>query len=90
MRTSSSGPPARLDVPRWVSEAGLLDKLADIVRAECVIGIGYPYPIETADQTALISSRDRHIFLKALQEFAVREELNFAVTRKDASKSRRR
>ncbi|QQS42982.1 MAG: DNA double-strand break repair nuclease NurA [Acidobacteriota bacterium] len=90
IRTSSSGPPARLDIPRWVSEAELLDELADVVRAECVIGIGYPYPIETADQTALISSRDRHIFLKALQEFAVREELNFTVTRKDASKSRRR
>lgn len=90
LRTSSAGPPARLDIPRWVSEAELVDELADIVRAECVIGIGYPYPIETADQTALISSRDRHTFLKALQEFAVREELNFAVTRKAASKSRRR
>lgn len=90
LRTSSSGPPARLDIPSWVAEDGFLDELADVVRAECVIGIGYPYPIETADQTALISSRDRQIFLKALQEFAVREELNFAVTSKDASKARRR
>lgn len=90
LRTSSSGPPARLDIPRWVFEAGLLDELADVVRAECVIGIGYPYPIETADQTALISSRDRQVFLKALQEFAVREELNFSAARKDASKARRR
>lgn len=90
LRTSSSGPPARLDIPRWVAEAGLLDELADVVRAECVIGIGYPYPIETADQTALISSRDRRVFLKALQEFAVREELSFTVARKDASKARRR
>lgn len=90
LSTSSGLPPARLDVPSWVFESGFLDEVADIVRAECVIGLGYPYPIEAADATALISPRDRRIFLKALQDFAVREKLNFSVSNKDSSKRRRR
>ncbi len=54
------------------------------------IGLGYPYALETADQTAVITMRDREIFLRALQDFARREKLNFNVSRKAASKGRRR
>ena len=68
----------------------LLEEVLDTVRAECVIGLGYPYALETADQTAVITMRDREIFLGALQEFASREKLNFNVSRKNASKGRRR
>ncbi len=90
LATSRESSPARLDIPSWIYESGYLDETVDIVRAECVIGLGYPYPLETADATALISARDRKIFLKALQEFSLREKLNFSVSRKDASKGRRR
>ena len=90
LQTSGDSIPARLDVPAWVYEAGLLDELSDVVRAECVVGLGYPYPLETADQTAVITSRDREIFLKTLQEFAKKNNLNFSVSRKSASKGRRR
>jgi NurA domain len=90
LQTTSDGPPARIDVPSWIYEDGLLDELIDVIRAECVIGLGYPYALETADATAVISVRDREIFLGALQEFANREKLNFSVSRKSASKGRRR
>jgi hypothetical protein len=90
LATSRESAPARLDIPTWIWENGYLEEVADVVRAECVIGLGYPYPLETADATALISARDRQVFLKALQEFALREKLNFSVSRKDASKGRRR
>jgi hypothetical protein len=83
-------PPARIDIPAWVYEDGLLNELIDIVRAECVIGLGYPYAAETADQAAVISSADRDIFLRALQDMAAREKLGFSVSRKVASKGRRR
>jgi NurA-like 5'-3' nuclease len=79
-----------LDIPAWVYEQGFLNELIDVVRAECVIGLGYPYPLETADQTAVISGRDREVFLRALQELATREKLDFSVARKDTSKARRR
>ena len=90
LQTTSGGAPARIDVPAWIYEAGLLNEVLDVVRAECVIGLGYPYAIETADATAVITMRDREIFLGALQEFAARENLNFSVSRKAASKGRRR
>ena len=88
--TSARSAPARLDIPAWIYERGLLQETIDVVRAECVVGLGYPYPLETADSTALITARDRQIFLRALQEFSVREKLNFNISRKDASKKRRR
>lgn len=90
LQTTSDGSPARLDVPAWIYEAGLLEEVLDVVRAECVVGLGYPYALETADQTALITMRDREVFLAALQDFAGRENLNFSVSRKNASKGRRR
>jgi len=90
LKTAMDAPPARIDVPSWVYEDGLLDEVIDVVRAECVIGLGYPYAAETADQAAVISSADRDIFLRALQELAAREKLGFSVSRKVASKGRRR
>lgn len=90
LQTTSDNTPARLDIPAWVYENGLLDEVLDTVRAECVIGLGYPYALETADQTAVITMRDREIFLRALQVFAKENKLNFKVSRKNASKGRRR
>jgi hypothetical protein len=90
LQTTSDSAPARLDIPSWIYEENLLSEMLDTVRAECVIGLGYPYALETADATAVISARDREVFLKALQEFASREKLGFTVSRKVASKGRRR
>ncbi|MEZ5345771.1 MAG: DNA double-strand break repair nuclease NurA [Pyrinomonadaceae bacterium] len=90
LQTTGDSLPARLDIPSWIFEEGLLDEVVDVVRAECVVGLGYPYPIETADQTAVISFRDRQILLGALQDFAKENKLNFSVSRKNASKGRRR
>ncbi len=90
LQTTADCPPARIDVPSWIYEEGLLNELIDVIRAECVIGLGYPYALETADAAAVISAKDREIFLGALQEFANREKLNFSVSRKSTSKGRRR
>lgn len=90
LQTTGDGPPARLDVPAWVYEAGLLDDVVDAVRAECVCGLGYPYAIETADAAAVITARDREQFLRLVQEFAEKESFAFRVSRKAASKVRRR
>ncbi len=90
LQTTADSNPARIDVPTWIFEEGLFDEIADVVRAECVVGLGYPYVLETADVTAVITHQDRQVFLGALQEFANREKLNFSVSRKGASKGRRR
>lgn len=90
LQTTGDGTPARLDIPSWVYEAGLLDDVVDAVRAECVGGVGYPYAIETADAAAVITSRDRQQFLRLIQDFAEKERFAFRVSRKAASKVRRR
>jgi hypothetical protein len=90
LQTTSDNAPARLDIPAWIYEQNLLDEVLDTIRAECIIGLGYPYALETADQTAVITMRDREVFLQALQGFAKENNLNFRVSRKSASKGRRR
>lgn len=90
LQTTAEGSPARLELPAWVYHAGLLDETLDTVRAECVVGLGYPYAIETADQAAVITARDREVFLRAVQEFAAQGGFSFRVSRKLASKARRR
>ena len=90
LQTTGETIPARVDVPTWIYERGFLDEVADVIRAECIVGLGYPYPLETADATAVISTRDRETFLRALQDFARRENLNFQVANKRMSKARRR
>jgi hypothetical protein len=79
-----------LDIPSWIHEHGLLNELIDVVRAECVIGLGYPYPLEAADHAAVMAGIDRDIFFRALQDFSAQGDYGFSVSRKDASKVRRR
>lgn len=90
LQTTGEGLPARLDIPSWIYKEAKLDSLIDLVRGECVVGNGYPYPIETADATAVITAQDREKFLRAIQDFSERERLQFRVSRKANSKAHRR
>jgi hypothetical protein len=82
--------PARLELPRWLWEAGRAEDVINQVRAEVVVGNGYPYAIETADQTAVLQSRDRQIFYRILQDWAEQEQLQLKLSQKMMSKARRR
>ncbi len=90
LKTTGEGPPSRIDLPMWVYERGLLEYVIDTVRGEVIVGNGYPYAIESADQTAVISQRDREMFYAIFQEFAEREGLDLRIARKAASKAQRR
>jgi len=90
LQTTGDGMPARLDLPAWVFEASLLEAVVDTVRAECVVGNGYPYALEAADAAAVLTSEDRARFQRALQIFSEKENLAFRVSSKAASKVRRR
>ena len=90
IQTALDRPPARIEFPRWLLDDGLLDPVMDTLRAEVIVGGGYPYPIEAADAVAVISAPDRAQFYALFQEFAAREGLNFTFSRKAISKSRRR
>ncbi|MGC1525682.1 MAG: DNA double-strand break repair nuclease NurA [Phormidesmis sp.] len=82
--------PARLDLPKWIWEAGRAGTVINQVRAEVIVGNGYPYAIETADQTAVLQSRDRQIFYRILQDWAAQEQLQLSLSQKMMSKARRR
>src|SRR5207237_5181187 len=86
LKTNGQAPPARLDVPRWVVRAGLLDHVVDVVRAEVIVGNGYPYGIEAADACAVLGARDREHFYRLLQDFATQQGLGIRMVPKAASK----
>lgn len=90
LKTTASSQPARIDIPTWVYKAGMLDEVIDVIRAETVVGLGYPYPLEAADATAVINASDREVFLKALQNLAEKSNIPFRVSPKPMSKARRR
>lgn len=87
---TNSNAPARLEIPRWVYDAGLLEQVIDLVRGEVIVGNGYPYALETADATAVLSGRDRETFNEIFRRFAESEGLALRLTQKAASKARRR
>jgi len=90
MRLSTNQPLARVEMPAWIYEAGLAPDVLNVLRAECVVGVGYPYVIETADALAVISQQDRRRFYGMFQRFLEGEELSFRQTRKAQSKRIRR
>lgn len=90
LKTTADNAPARLEFPRWLLEEDWLEQVLDVVRAECVIGNGYPYALETADAVAVITVQDRERFYAALQLFASQEGFPLRFRRKTGSKLGRR
>lgn len=90
LKMSQDHLPARLEFPLWIYELGLLEYVINIVRAENLIGNGYPYCLETADVTALLSSQDRDFFYRIFQAFMEKNGGGLTISRKALSKKRRR
>lgn len=90
LKASAFAPPARLEIPLWVQKAGLLEQVIDLVRAELIVGNGYPYVISAADAAAVINTHDREAFYTIFQHFAAEQGIELKVAPKAASKARRR
>lgn len=90
LKTTRDGYPARLEMPLWMVDDGIANQIIDWVRGEVIIGGGYPYVIETADQTAVLRSGDRQVFFRILQEWSEDLDLNLRLSKKMISKVRRR
>jgi len=90
MKTTRDGYPVRLEMPLWMWETGNLTQYLNWVRGEVIVGGGYPYSIETADQTAVLQGADKYIFFRILQDWADKEDINLRLSRKMVSKQRRR
>ena len=90
LKTTGDNPPARVEFPRWLYEAGEHERVLDLVRAECVVGTGYPYALETADAVAVLTMQDRERFYRLFQEFTERKGWMLRFSRKAVSKRGRR
>jgi hypothetical protein len=87
---TNAGPAVRLELPRWIYDKGRFPQVLDWVLCEVIVGGGYPYAIETADQVAVLRSPDRQAFFAILQDWAKDQEINLQLSRKMVSKLRRR
>lgn len=98
VRLSMERPPSRIEFPRWLLDTAategqavnLVEDLVDIVRAECIVGTGYPYVIETADAAAVVTQPDRERFYALFEQFAAHEGMTLQRVRKAQSKLNRR
>lgn len=90
LQTTAEGPPARVDIPRWVVREGLVDHVADVIRCEVIAGTGYPYCFEAVDAAAVLSMADREAFYGQVQAFCERNGMRLRLAPKAASKRRRR
>ncbi len=90
LKMSLTGLPVRLEFPLWLYQEGLLDSLMDVIRAEIIIGSGYPYCLETADVTALLTNADRDFFYRVFQAFLEKQAHPLTIRSKARSKQRRR
>ncbi|GFO97829.1 hypothetical protein ig2599ANME_2040 [groundwater metagenome] len=68
MRVSSELP-ARVEFPAWMYEEGRVDKIADIIRAECVIRSNYPDILMRAHEAAVIRMNEHDLFYGMLDNF---------------------
>lgn len=65
----SKGRPARVEFPVWVYEEGMVDTLADIIRAECIIRGNYPDILMRAHDAAVIRMNEHALFYGMLDNF---------------------
>jgi len=90
LKASSFGTLARLELPRWVLRAGLLDRVVDVVRAEIIpSGHGYPYCLEAAHELATLRAEDREMFYAACHNFAAEHGVVLSLPPKAFSKRSR-
>ena len=68
MRTGN-GLPARVEFPAWVQKEDMVDKIADMIRAECIIRGNYPDIVMRAHDAAVIQTKEHELFYGMLENF---------------------
>ncbi len=91
LRVTGHGRPARLEMPRWLAEDDTeRERVVDVVRAECIVGLGYPYALEAAHDAAVITAGDRSRFARAFGAYCAARGVSVNPTAKGAGKRRHR
>lgn len=90
LKTTRDNPPSRVEMPLWVVNENRHEWVMNVVRADCIVGIGYPYSLQAADAVAVLSVQDRERFYQVFQQFADELALPLRFSRKSVSKRQRR
>ncbi len=83
---SSGGLPSKVEFPRWAYDEGMTDRIADAVRAECVIRPGYPDIIHRAHEYTAISLSESEQFSQVLDRFAAANHIKIYKSAKELNK----
>ncbi len=73
----SNGCLARVEFPSWIYEKGLTDKIADIIRAECIIRGNYPDILMRAHEAAVIRWNEHDLFYGMFENFCKEHRIKF-------------
>ncbi|MFX0094295.1 MAG: DNA double-strand break repair nuclease NurA, partial [Candidatus Hodarchaeota archaeon] len=79
---------SRVEFPRWIAEAGLVDRVHDLILAQINIGFGYPYILTRAHEQAVISTKERKYFIDLYEERLRKSGVKLDVTPKAYAKTR--
>jgi hypothetical protein len=79
----------RVEIPRWVADAGLVEQTLCAVVGQCARGRGYPVVVMEAHEQAVIHVGGREAFRQLVMGALNRHELAAAVSGKRLSKDRR-
>ena len=78
---------SKVEVPKWcVTDDDLLDRIADTIRAECIVRPGYPDIIHRAHEYAAISFAEAEMFRGMIDAFAARHRIKIYKSAKELNK----
>ncbi|CAJ37869.1 conserved hypothetical protein [Methanocella arvoryzae MRE50] len=83
---ASGALPSKVEVPVWCVKEGLLDRITDIIRAECIIRPGYPDIIHRAHEYATINNAESGLFESVIDSMARKHKLNLFKSAKELNK----
>jgi hypothetical protein len=77
---------SKVEVPRWCHDDGLIGRIADTIRAECIVRPGYPDIIHRAHEYASISFAETEMFRGMIDAFAAKHRIKIYRSAKELNK----
>jgi hypothetical protein len=77
---------SKVEVPKWCHDDGLIEQIADTIRAECIVRPGYPDIIHRAHEYAAISFAETEMFRGMIDAFAAKHRIKIYKSAKELNK----
>ncbi len=77
---------SKVEVPKWCHDDGLIEQIADTIRAECIVRPGYPDIIHRAHEYAAISFAETEMFRGMIDSFAAKHRIKIYKSAKELNK----